>query len=63
MALFLLIKLSLVMFSVKETAQHTQGVETMLIQCESNVASGGPMLNQHCVNVLSLVGEPSKANN
>ena len=36
--------------------QQTQDVETMLVQRWSNVVDGGAALNQHCFNLLCLLG-------
>ena len=37
-------------------AQQTQDIETMLDQYWADVVDGGSTLNQHCFNVLCLLG-------
>ena len=38
----------------KTTTNSTLDTETMLVYCWSNVADGGPTVNQHCFGIGSM---------
>ena len=43
--------------------QQTQDVESILVKRWSTVYDAGPTLNQHCFNVLCLLGSPYSVKN